>query len=167
MKTKLLTSWAIALGIAIMATTPRAVAQSAVVRTTTTSTGAIEQFAPDSELVLRTETASAPIRYSITRETRFVDDAGAPVTVEKITRGLPVNVEYVREGDRMIVSRVIVRRAAPVVEQRTTTTTTTERALTHEEKERLEKARKIEEKHAKKVREADEERDKDLREEKD
>ena len=59
------------------------------------------------------------------------------VAVEKIVRGIPVNVEYVRDGNRMIVSKVVVRKA-PVVEHRTTTTTTT-RKLTHDEKEALEK----------------------------
>jgi hypothetical protein len=104
---------------------------------TVTAAGAIEQFAPDSELVIRTETAPQPIRYFVTRETRFVDETGTPIAVEKIVKGVPVDVEYMPEGNRMIVSRVVVHKA-PVVEKRRTTTTTT-RKLTHEEKEALEK----------------------------
>jgi len=142
-----------------------AFAEDTVVRTTTTSSaGAIEQFVPNSEIVLRSETTSAPVRYSVTRETQFVDDAGAPVAVERITSGAPVNVEYVRQGDRMIVSRVVVRNVAPVaVERRTTTTTTTQRELSHREKEQLEKMREAEKDHAEKVREADKERAEEFR----
>jgi hypothetical protein len=129
MKKSLFATCAIALSLATMS-------WAEVTVRTVTSAGAIEQFAPGSELVIRTETTPDPIRYSVTRETTFVDETGTPVAVEKIVRGVPVNIEYVRDGNRMIVSKVIVRKA-PVVEHRTTTTTTT-RKLTHKEKEELE-----------------------------
>lgn len=163
MKIKSLVARAAALSLSILFTAG-ALGQDAIVQTsTTTSAGAIEQFVPDSELVLRTETAASPVRYSITRETRFVDAAGTPVAVERITPGAPVSVEYVRDGERTVVSRVVVRQAQPVVEHRKTTTTTT-RELTDDEKDRLEDARDAEKERAEKVRDADKEHAKKLRE---
>ena len=130
MKKSLFATCAIALSLAMMG-------WAQVTVRTVTSAGAIEQFAPGSELVIRTETAPQPIRYSVTRETRFVDETGTPVAVERIVKGVPVDIEYMPEGNRMIVSKVVVHKA-PVVEKSTTTTTTT-RKLTHKEKEALEK----------------------------
>ena len=43
--------------------------------------------------------------------------------------GVPVTVYYDRDGDRMLATRVVVRRAdptAPIIEEKKTTTTTTE-----------------------------------------
>src|SRR6187401_3391124 len=91
--------------------------------TTTTTAGTITEFSPDT-FVVRTETAPEPIRYRYTKTTTYVDEAGAPVSIDVIRSGVPVTVHYQREGDHMIASRVIVRRAAPVTKSTTTTTTT-------------------------------------------
>ena len=125
------------------------------VTTTTTSAGTVTEFSPDT-IVIRSETSPDPVRYSYSKTTTYVDDAGAPVSMEIVKSGLPVTVHYVHEGDRLIADRVIVHRrvttAAPgvVEEQHTTTTTTTTGATTggkpnHEER----KAGKEEEKAAK------------------
>jgi hypothetical protein len=78
---------------------------------TTTSTitaGTIEEFDPATSVVVHSRTSTTPLRYSVSRETRFVDELGAPVTVERITRGTPITVYYIREGDQTLASRVIV-----------------------------------------------------------
>lgn len=118
---------AILLG-SIAAFAPIASADSTVV----TSTGTISEFSP-SALVIRSETSPAPLRYTVSKDVTYVDESGAPVSVETVKSGLPVSVSYVREGDHMIVRKVIVQRhttttstaVAPVVEQHATTTTTT------------------------------------------
>jgi hypothetical protein len=98
--------------------------------TTTTSAGTISEFSPDT-IVIRSETSPEPLRYSYSKSTTYVDETGAPVSMEVVKSGLPVTVSYVKEGDRLIANRVVVRRAttttaAPaVVEKKTTTTTTT------------------------------------------
>jgi len=117
---------------------------TAVTESAPAAVGTVTEFTPASEtLVLKTETSPEPVRYAITRETAFVDETGAPVAVEKVTSGIPIRVRYVKSGDRLVASQIVVRRAAPVVEERTTTTTEThdERPVTHEEKEQIEKAR--------------------------
>jgi len=106
--------------------------ESVTTTETTTSAGTISEFEPDS-IVIRTERSTEPLRYSYTKSTTFVDQNGAPVSMAVVKSGLPVTVYYAREGDRLVASRVIVRRttqttepAEPerVIEKKTTTTTT-------------------------------------------
>lgn len=98
--------------------------------TTTTNTGGvISEFGPD-VLVIRTESAPAPIRYSYTTKTVYVDETGAPVTMTTVKSGLPVTVYYTKVGDKMVATKVIVKKsvvtpAAPVIEEKKTSTTTT------------------------------------------
>ncbi len=109
-------------------------AQTAVKETTTTTTttaGTISEFGPET-IIVRSETAPEPIRYSYTKTTTYVDETGAPVSIETVKSGLPVTVYYTKVGDRMVASKVIVRRAvvktapaATIEEKKTSTTTTT------------------------------------------
>jgi hypothetical protein len=92
--------------------------------------GTISEFGTDS-FVIRTTTSPGPVRYLYSTRTTYVDETGAPVSVETVKSGLPVTVYYTREGDRMNATRVIVRRApvpaAPgVIIQKKTTTVTEE-----------------------------------------
>ncbi|MDQ3622170.1 MAG: hypothetical protein M3463_06740 [Verrucomicrobiota bacterium] len=114
-----------------LAIAPLASAQTAVTEsttTTTTSAGTITEFSPDT-LVIRSEGAASPVRYRYSKTTTYVDETGAPVSMETVKSGLPVTVHYVKQGNDMVASRVIVRKktttSAPAVEQKKTTTTTT------------------------------------------
>jgi len=113
--------------------TEPAPAATASTTTTTTSNGTFTEFAPGTEtMTLRSE--SGPASYVITKRTTVVDEAGAPVAISSLAPGRPMAVHYVREGDRMIASRIIVRApvaatavpAVPREEVTTTRTTTTE-----------------------------------------
>lgn len=132
---------AVALGLTL-ATAQTVSAQTAVSSTTTTTTntaGTISEFSP-SAIVVRTE-AAQPVRYTYTKTTTYVDEAGNPVSMETVKSGLPVTVYYTHDGDNMVATKVVVRKAvtttssapavvpaAPVeVEKKTTTTTTTEK----------------------------------------
>ena len=109
-------------------------AQTAVETTTTTTNagGVISEFGPDI-IVLKTETAPEPIRYTYTTKTVYVDEAGAPVTMTTVKSGLPVTVYYTKIGDKMVASKVVVKKTvvktaapvAPVIEEKKTTTTST------------------------------------------
>ncbi|MCE9608868.1 MAG: hypothetical protein K8R23_01440 [Chthoniobacter sp.] len=105
-------------------------AQTAVKETTTTTTtaGTISEFGPET-IIVRTETAPEPVRYTYSKTTTYVDETGAPVSIETVKSGLPVTVYYSKVGDRMVATKVIVRKAvvkpAPVIEEKKTTVTTT------------------------------------------
>ena len=91
------------------------------VTTTTTYRGTVTDITPSSStLILKSESAPEPARYTYTEKTMFVDPAGNVVSREEI-RGKPVTVEYFKEGDRMIVNKVIVSRPATVEKRETTT----------------------------------------------
>ena len=120
-------------GLLLITVTSTLVAQDSVQSTTTTTTnsaGTITTFNPDT-IAIKTTTTSEPVSYSYTKSTTYVDENGAPVSMTLVKSGLPVTVYYVRDGGRMIASKVIVRRAvievpvAPVVEEKKTSTTTT------------------------------------------
>src|SRR5271156_4327659 len=127
------------LGMALI-TAQTLFAQEAVESTTTTtktvtSAGTITEFSPDT-IVIKSETSAEPVHYTYTKTTTYVDESGNAVSMETVKSGLPVTVYYIKDGDKMIVSKVIVRKAvavtppAPAVEESkssTTTTTTTDK----------------------------------------
>lgn len=122
----LIATFSIALSLA-----SAAIAQTSV--TTTTSAGTISEFSPET-IVIRSESSPEPLRYTYSKTTTYVDETGAPVSMDLVKSGLPVTVHYVKEGDRLVANRVIVRRtttttapatAPAVIEKKSTTTTTT------------------------------------------
>lgn len=133
----------LAVTLCVWATEVRA--QTTTTTTVTTAKGAFTEFVPGSQtVVVRTET-SAPLRYVVTKETRIVDEAGAPVLIERISPGSPLAIEYTGTGENLTASRIVVQKTAavtapvttaPVVSEKHTTTTTT-RTLTDKEKEAL------------------------------
>jgi hypothetical protein len=105
--------------------------------TVTTTNGAFTEFVPASEtIVVRTETNAAPLRYVVTKQTTIVDEAGAPIAIERISPGSALSVQFTGTGDRLVASRIVVQKApVPTERNTTTTTTTTTRPLTRDEKE--------------------------------
>lgn len=95
--------------------------------------GTISSRTPDT-LVLRTETDAAPLTYNFTRTTQYFDENGRPVSIEVVKSGVPVDVQYTREGDRLIATRVTVYTASHATPGNTPsvalhkTTVTSERA---------------------------------------
>ena len=101
-------------------------ADSAVTTTekTTTYTGVVSEInAGTSTIILKSETAPAPVTYNFTKETVFVDAQGNVVSSETI-RNAPVTVEYLKEGDRTIVRRVVMTRPGSVIRKEETSTHT-------------------------------------------
>lgn len=118
--------------------------------TVTTTNGAFTEYVPGSEtMVVRSESGSNPLRYSVTKQTTIVDESGAPVSIERISPGSPLSIQYTGTGDRLVASRIIVQRPSAVSEQQTTTTTT--RELTHDEKHALKEQREHQKKAEKKA----------------
>jgi len=97
--------------------------------TTTETAGTISELGQDT-IVVQSESSSSPMRYSSTKSTTYVDETGAPVSVETVKSGLPVTVYYTREGDRMVADKVVVRKTttttgSPMIQEKRTRTTTT------------------------------------------
>ena len=134
MKISITRSTLAAVASAVMLAAIPASAQTAVSTTstsTTTSAGTISEFSPGA-IVIRSETSTTPMRYTYTKTTTYVDETGAPVSLETVKSGLPVTVYYSKEGDGMVATKVIVRKAvstsggaATSVEKKSSTTTTT------------------------------------------
>jgi hypothetical protein len=83
--------------------------------TTTSSAGTVSEFTPG-VITVRTESSPSPISFSYSKTTTYVDENGNPVSSEVVRSGIPVTVFYSQDGDRMVASKVVVRK--------TTTTTT-------------------------------------------
>jgi hypothetical protein len=118
----------------LLAATSVAFAQSATTTTTSTtqSAGTVSSFTP-TDISVQSTTSMAPVNYTYTKTTTYVDQNGNPVSVETVKSGLPVTVYYTQDGDKMIASKVVVQAtsttgnalSAPAIETKKTTTTTT------------------------------------------
>jgi hypothetical protein len=89
----------------------------------TMSAGTIREFGPE-QIILQTESSSTPLPYTYSKTTTYVDESGAPVSIQTVKSGLPVTVYYTKVGNVLVASKVIVRKA-PLIEEKKTTTTTT------------------------------------------
>ncbi|MEY2488125.1 MAG: hypothetical protein QOC70_67 [Verrucomicrobiota bacterium] len=98
--------------------------------TTSTSTmdasGTITTYTPGSDYIsVRTETSSAPVKYYYTKSTTIVDPEGKTVEWSMIKPDMPVKYTYVKEGDRMVVTKITLAKPVSYYEKKETTTTTT------------------------------------------
>ena len=111
-------------------TTKDAATGTTVTQTTTTTTdtsGTITEYTPGSAyFMMRAGTTGAPARFDYTNDAHVFDPEGHPLSWSVLRPDIPATVYYVREGNRMIVRKVVVSKPA-VVEKVTTTTTTTEK----------------------------------------
>lgn len=89
-------------------------------------TGTITTFSPGESFAVRTESSTAPTTYYMSKDVTVVDPTGATVDAKYLRSDIPVKYTYVKQGDRMVVSKIIVQRpVAEIVKETTTTTTTT------------------------------------------
>ncbi len=82
--------------------------EKVVTTTRTTIAGTVSEFTPSKTIIVKSGTGAEAGNYLVTNETVYVDEAGVPVTVERITQGSPVTVYYTRDGERVLASRVVV-----------------------------------------------------------
>jgi hypothetical protein len=98
--------------------------------TTSTSamdgTGTITTFTPSSNVIsFRSETSAEPVKYYFTKETTVVDPEGQTVEMSMLRPDMPVRYSYVKEGDRMVITKVTLEKPMSYYKKETTTTTTT------------------------------------------
>jgi hypothetical protein len=92
---------------------------------TTTSTGTITAYTPGSDYItFRTTTDTAPVKYYYTKSTTILDPEGKTVTWSAVRPDLPATVYYAKEGDRVVVRKIVLSKPATVEKESTTTTTT-------------------------------------------
>lgn len=89
-------------------------------------TGTISAYTPGSDYIsMRTTTTDEPVKYYYSPKTVFVDSEGKTVERSLLRSDMPVRYTYVKEGDRMVVSKVTLTKPVSYYEKTTTTTTTT------------------------------------------
>ena len=95
--------------------------------TTTTYSGTVSDIVPSSsQIVIQSESSKTPTTYTYSKTTTWVDSAGNTITSEQ-ARNSPVTVHYVKDGDSMIVSKVVATKPSSTTNRTTTTTTTQEK----------------------------------------
>ena len=110
-------------------TTNPAVTTSSSTTTSTSTldgTGTITTYTPGSDYIsFRTETSAEPVKYYYTKSTTIVDPEGKTVEWSALKPNMPVRYTYVKEGDRMVISKITLTKPVSYYEEKTTTTTTT------------------------------------------
>jgi hypothetical protein len=79
--------------------------------TTTESTGTVTEYTPGEMIVLKTE-AVEPVRYKFSKQVRYVSSDGRIIEASKIRKDSKVQLHYVKDGDDMLVDKVIVTKAS-------------------------------------------------------
>ena len=110
-------------------TTNPAVTTSSSTTTSTSTvdgTGTITTYTPGSDYIsFRSETSAEPVKYYYTKSTTIVDPEGKTVEWSMLKPNMPVRYTYVKEGDRMVISKITLTKPVSYYEEKTTTTTTT------------------------------------------
>src|ERR1700737_3993676 len=75
--------------------------------TTTETTGTVTEYTPDQTLVLKTE-AEQPLRYKFSKTVTYVTADGTVIEPSKVRKDSKVRVHYVKDGDDILVDKVIV-----------------------------------------------------------
>jgi len=99
-----------ALGQTSSTTTSVATGSNGATETTTTtteSTGTVTEFTPGRVLFLKTE-AAEPVQYKFGKSVTYVTSDGRVIEASKIRKDSKVRVHYIKQGDDMLVDRVIV-----------------------------------------------------------
>jgi hypothetical protein len=74
--------------------------------TTTESTGTVTEFTPGQSLILKTE-ATEPMHYKFGKTVTYVTADGKVIEASKIKKSSKVRVHYIKDGNDMIVDKVI------------------------------------------------------------
>ena len=101
----------VALGQTSSSSTTVTSGRNGVTETTTTTTesnGVVTEYTPGQALVLKTE-AEQPIHYKFGKKVVYVTEDGRTIESSAIKRDSKVHVHYVKDGDDMVVDRIVVR----------------------------------------------------------
>ena len=79
----------------------------ATTTTTTESAGVVTEYTPGQTLYLKTE-ADQPVQYKFSKTVTYVTSDGKVIEASSVKKNSKVRVHYVKEGDDMLVDKVIV-----------------------------------------------------------
>jgi len=89
-------------------------------------TGTITTYTPGSDYIsFRTEASTTPVKYYYTKSTTILDPEGKTVEWSMLRPDMPVRYTYVKDGDRMVISKITLTKPVSYYEKKETTTTTT------------------------------------------
>ena len=88
-----------------VATQPNGVTEANT--TTTESVGTVTEFTPGDSLILKTE-ATEPMNYTFSKTVEYVNAHGKVIEASKIRKDSKVRVHYLKQGDNMVVDKVIL-----------------------------------------------------------
>jgi len=96
--------------------------------TTTRYSGTIAETSPATSTIILKEDSPKTVKYIYNDRTVWEDASGKTVRMETV-RDQPATIFYEKQGDQMVVTKVITQKTEQprVIEQRTTTTLTTEK----------------------------------------
>ena len=69
--------------------------------------GTVTEFTPGRVIFLKTE-AAEPVQYKFGKSVTYVTSDGRVIEASKIRKDSKVRVHYIKQGDDMLVDRVIV-----------------------------------------------------------
>ena len=111
-------------GAGVSATTTTGTTGVTASTSTLDGTGTITTYTPGSDYITM-NAGGSPTKYYYTKSTTVVDPTGATVDMKLLRPDLPVKYTYVKEGDRMVISKITVQKPVAEITKETTTTTTT------------------------------------------
>ena len=100
----------VAYGQTSTSSTTVATGTNGVTETTTTTTdsmGTITEITPGTTMILKTE-AVEPVHYKFSKTVTYVTSDGRVIEASKIRKDSKVRVHYVKDGDNMVVDKVIL-----------------------------------------------------------
>jgi hypothetical protein len=101
------------------------VSETSASTTNLTGSGTITAYTPGSDYIMfRREASTTPVKYYYTENTVLVDPEGHTVKRTDLRSDMPVTYTYVKEGDRMVVTKVTLAARLAVEKKETETTTT-------------------------------------------
>lgn len=101
-------------------------AETTTETTTSTTSGTVSELSSGA-LIVKSATDPAPLTYSYSKTTTYVDEDGNPVSIETVKSGVPVTVYYSRDANGLTASKVVVRK---FVDPKTGETTVEEKRTT-------------------------------------
>lgn len=95
--------------------------------TTTTYSGTVADLSPStSTIVIKSSDSTPPVTYKYNKTTTWTDASGNVITSEQ-ARNSPVTAYWVKDGDSMVVTKVVAEKPSTMKETTTTTTTETKK----------------------------------------